>query len=178
MLRLLVALAVLISACAPAPSSSPAGGAPAAAGKSLRIAFNNPVLQPGISFLWIGKQLGYMDEENLSVEFVPTSGAGEATQLVAAGKADLALPQLGPMLEAAAQGQDLGLIGIYLLNRKNIYELVVPPDSSIQAYTDLKGKKIGKISEVDEADYVYRAMMTDLGVPLEANQLINTGAAV
>jgi NitT/TauT family transport system substrate-binding protein len=175
-----VALAIVLAACTPAPASSPssATGAPATAGKSLRIAFNNPVLQPGISFLWIGKQLGYMDEENLSVEFVPTSGAGEATQLLAAGKADIALPQLGPMLEAAAQGQDLGLIGIYLLNRKIIYELVVPPDSPIQSYTDFKGKKIGKISEVDEADYVYRAMMTELGYPPESNQLINTGAAV
>src|SRR5436190_17789202 len=107
------AIALTLSACAaPAPSSAPkAGEAPAAVEKHLRVAINNPVFQPGIAFLWLGNDptLNYFNEEKLTVEYVPAEGAGQSTQWLTTGQVDMALPQAGPLVDAAAQGQDLGL---------------------------------------------------------------------
>src|SRR5213593_4452119 len=85
-------IGLMLSACAPAsPSPAPkAGEAPAAAEKHLRIAINNPVFQPGIAFLWLGQDLGYFNEERLTVEFVPSEGAGQATQWLTTGQVDIA----------------------------------------------------------------------------------------
>lgn len=181
---LVIALGLVLSACAPpGPAGGPGGGstgeskgsAPPASEKQLRIIFNNPVFQPGISFLWIGQGLGYFEEEKLTPEFVPSQGAAEATQWVASGKGDVAFPQPGPLVEATGQGQDLGLVAVYLLNRQMIYEFVVNPDSPIKTVADIKGKKVGVVNETDEGIYIHRSLMRELGYEQNANQVIGTG---
>jgi NitT/TauT family transport system substrate-binding protein len=95
--KLIIALVSLLTACGGAAPQSvaPKGRTPAATAKHVRLAINNPVLEPGISFLWIGKELGYFDEEKLTVKFVPSQGAAEAIQWAASGKVDLAVPEAG-----------------------------------------------------------------------------------
>jgi NitT/TauT family transport system substrate-binding protein len=166
-LTLALLIAVLVAACAPA--------APGGVEKRVRLAISTSVLEPGISFFWIGKELGYFDDERLTVEIFPTQGVVEATQWVAASKVDLASPPPSAMIQAAAQGQDLGLIATYLLNRQAILEFVVAPDSPITSLAEIRGKKVGVVSEADEGHFIYRALMKELGYPLDANQVINTG---
>lgn len=202
-LRLTLLAALLLAACAPAAPPSPtapaapkpaeaakpaaeaklaeakpAAAKPAVAQKHLRLAINNPVLEPGIAFLWIGQALGYFEEEGLTVEIAPSQGAAEATQWVAAGRVDLAVPQGSAMVNAAAQGQDLGIVAAYLMNRQSIYEWVVLPDSPLQSLAELKGKKVGIESEGGEGTYIYRALMKELGQTPEANQVIVAGQAL
>jgi NitT/TauT family transport system substrate-binding protein len=187
-------LVTLVAGCAPgsAPPAKPAEGTkpgeaakpaasgPAAAGTGakLRLALNNPILNPGISFGWLGKELGYWQEEGLDLEFVGTQGAAEATQWIASGKVEFGYPPPSALVNAAADGNDLGLVCVYLFNRQPIYETSVLPESPITTLQDLRGKKVGVLSLGDESAIFANEIMDELGLPRTEIQLIAVGAGV
>ena len=47
---------------------------------------------------------------------------------------------------------------------------------AVKSLEDIKGRKVGIVGEGDEGNYLYRAMMNEVGYPTEANQLVVTGA--
>ena len=129
----------------------------------VRTAFNTPVYNPGIAFLWIGKELGYFREEGLDPSWVGTAGAAESSQWLSKGNVDFATPPASAVVSSAAKGIDLGITSPFLFNRLPIYSFAVNPDSPIRELRDLRGKRIGVPSLGDEAVWFIRATLEDQG---------------
>lgn len=127
----------------------------------------------------IPRLLGYYEQEGISLEPV-LSGAGgisAAVQLVATGDQDIGSGSLTPMMERAAQGQDLGLSFFY--NQIRAYHMVigVPPDSPVKTVQDLKGKLIGVPTLANEGVVVTRFVARDAGMNVDTDvRLIAVGA--
>ncbi len=141
----------------------------------VRTAFNTPVFNPGISFLWIGKELGYFREEGLEPSWVGTAGAAESSQWLSKGSVDFSTPPPSAVVSSAAKGIDLGITSPFLFNRLPIYSFAVKPDSPIRELRDLRGKRIGVPSLGDEAIWFIRATLEDQGFSGQDAALIAVG---
>ena len=94
---------------------------PASGAKPLtrvRFALANPIINPGLSFVWIGSHFGWYQREGIDLEIIRTQGPADATQRVAAGQVEFGLPPPAFYVASAASGQDLGLVSVYLLRRQ------------------------------------------------------------
>lgn len=183
-----VLICAVAVACSGVRSDIPAGGGsvakeatpPSAAAKppvKIKVALSNPLFTPGLSFMWIGNKMGYYRENGVDPEFVGTQGASEATQWLAAGRVDFAVPPPSQMLLSASQGQDLGLVAVYLFNRRALYSFAVKTDSPIYSVSQLKGKKIGIIALADEGKQFVAAAFRELAFnPDRDYELIAVGS--
>ena len=176
--RLLVILVLLaiVSSLVGCGLGSRSGDAPDT--NTLKIALNTPVINPGLAFIWVGIELGYYSEENIELEIVTSQGTAQATQWVATGVADIAFPPPSALLNAAAQGQDLDLVSVYLINREPVYEVLTLPDSPVQNLADLKNTRIGVVSLGDESAVYAEATMDELGYSPDDFALIAVGTGV
>jgi NitT/TauT family transport system substrate-binding protein len=86
-------------------------------------------------------KLGYYDDLNLDVEFVPTGGSGDAIEQIIAGNLDAGNPSMPTVGEAVLGGQDV--VNIFTYSTGAIFGIFTPNDSGISKIADLKGKKIG-----------------------------------
>lgn len=134
--------------------------------------------------VWVGRPLGYFAEEGLEPDFLFARGGTEVAQTIATGQAAMGTTTVDPMLNAAAKGVDLGLVGIYVYFQKNIYQLAVPKESPVAEIAHLKGKRIGIISFGNPSELYAKAALREIGVdPAEATYLPvgvteKTGAAL
>ena len=85
--------------------------------------------------------LGYYDDLNLDVEFVPTGGSGEAVEQLVAGNLDAANPSMPSVGEAAVAGLDV--VNVFTYSSGAIFGIFAPSDSGIKSIADLDGKRIG-----------------------------------
>ena len=133
--RLVAAVVAAVAA-----SAVPAGPASAQA-KKFTVQAGAPV--PYIAFiqLYVAQQTGYFKQEGLDVEVRYSSGAPQATQVMAAGQADAALATIEPTINGHEKG--VRAKAFLQLNNHLIYWLAVPEDSPIRRVGDLKGKKVG-----------------------------------
>jgi ABC-type nitrate/sulfonate/bicarbonate transport system substrate-binding protein len=90
---------------------------------------------------YIAKHLGYFEEEGLDVDIVPGKGSTYVVQQVSAGTVPIGMGVPGAILPAVARQQKLKFFYTYAV--KNLFDLVVPADSTIRTVADLKGKTIG-----------------------------------
>ncbi len=172
------ALGVALTGCSPA--ASPPAAPIAVASKPLthvRFALGNPIINPGLAYAWIGAYLGWYQSEGIDLEIVPTQGTADATQRVAVGQVEFALPPPSVYVTSLASGQDVGLTSIYLLRRKGQYSFAVRDDSPIRDLRDLKGKKIGVTSLGDEGVTYTKAAARELGFAETDLQVTAVGAA-
>ncbi|GFG54147.1 hypothetical protein CQY20_20960 [Mycolicibacterium agri] len=86
-------------------------------------------------------KLGYYDDLNLDVEFVPAGGSGDAIEQLIAGNLDAGNPSMPTVGEAVLGGQDV--VNIFTYSTGAIFGIFTPKDSGIAKIADLKGKKIG-----------------------------------
>lgn len=168
-------LAWFLVLLASAPPVSARSVAVAAEGGPLkRLEFVVGGLVPTVAnvVLWVGKPLGYFAQEGVAPNFFFARGGTEVAQNIANGSALMGIPSVDPMLNAAARGTDLGLVGVYLYFQKNIYHLAVPRDSPITQAGQLKGKRIGVISFGNPSELLAKAALREAGVdPAEATFL-------
>jgi len=102
------------------------------------------------SFLLAAEDQGYFQEENLDVELLMPSDAGDPLKMAAAGKVDLAISYQTQMVQARSEG--LPVVSIAALVRHPLNVIMVRQDSGIQTPKDLAGKHIGYPSiPLDEA---------------------------
>lgn len=94
-------------------------------------------------FLYLGNPLGFFKEQGVEVEFGTAAGSGATIQLLGAGQVDMGYVSMELLMLAKAKNPQLPVTAVYLHDRGNIYELIVPVDSPITKVEDIKGKKIG-----------------------------------
>lgn len=99
--------------------------------------------------LYVAQELGLFSKHNLEVEIVPVVDLAAARDLVVTGKADVfwACPTVS--IAAIANGAPLKIIS--QVKKPCTSVLLVPQDSPIQDFADLKGKNIAGISQTCEA---------------------------
>jgi NitT/TauT family transport system substrate-binding protein len=149
----------LASACA-APLRAEAGQAL----RRVRFIAGAGTLDPILVNLTVGQELGFYREEGLDVDFAAAAGTGGSLGMVATGAAEFAVSTAPPLLQAAARGQDMGLVTIYTWTRDIHWQVAVKPESPVRELRDLKGRKIGVQSFGDSAYPGGRAMLREVGV--------------
>jgi NitT/TauT family transport system substrate-binding protein len=177
-----VGLTVLAcSPASPAPTAAPALPVPTAAGPMtrVRVAFGLPLGNPSNPFAWIGKELGYFDEEGIDAEIISTAANNaQADAMLLSNQIDVGIFGLDPVLRPAATGKTLPARAVFNVQNRSQYEGIVLPDSPIKTLTDLKGKKIG-VPELGGSLEPYLAMtLKEVGLQSSDVEFVATGIGV
>lgn len=124
--------------------------------------------------VYVAIDRGYFADEGLEVEVEPLDGSGAAIQAVQADRAQVAMPSPGPFMQAVERGSELQ--NFYTMYQGDIFSVVVPGDSEIQAIEELEGKKIG-IGSPDggEVAYVKSLLSEAAGLKESDYELITVG---
>ena len=179
-LALLIALLLIAAACGSDSSSDKTTTALEETRElvPVEMSLNNPILNPIISSLWIGKFFGWYEEEGIALsDPVGAQGVGDSTQRVAARRVDFAPSPPSIILTAAAQGRPLPVVSVYNWRRTGQYQLAVPVGSDITTLADVEGKTIGVSSLGDEGVFYAKAVLRELGLNTDNPDIISVGAA-
>lgn len=171
----MAALVLALAACGTQTPSADSGEAPASAGAStaasaggegeaLSIDIGTPsdTLSSSFYAFVAARDLGFWEEENLTVNLVPGSGSGSLVEQIVAGNLPTGAPSTPAVVEALGSG--LELINWYHYQTGSIFGIWVPEDSPIQSVEDLEGATIG-ISEAGSGELaVLNAALEDVGI--------------
>lgn len=139
-------------------------GAAAQALPKLRLWGASATVEAYHGFLFLGIPLGFYRDMGVDVEFGTAAGSAATLQLVAAGQAQLGYVGMEVLALAKARNPSLPVTAVYLQDRGNIYEVVVPKDSNIRRLADLKGQTLGVANLASGAIPSLRAMLADAGL--------------
>ena len=115
-------------------------------------------------FLFLGNPLGFYEKEGVKVEFGTAAGSAATLQLLASGQVDMGYIGMDVLILAKQTNPDLPVEAVYLQDRGNIYEIVVPEDSDIMQVSDLDGKTIGVANLASGAIPNLKGMLSDAGL--------------
>ena len=120
--------------------------------RKIRMGFGIKSVNPIIINILISEQLGYTKEEGLA--FTPASLGTNANVQIALDKGDVDFGVGTPsfQLPLFAKGQLPPIVKYYEYTYPYKWDVAVKPESGIQKYEDLKGKKIG-VSDLGTTDY-------------------------
>jgi NitT/TauT family transport system substrate-binding protein len=139
-LALALVIALLLGACA----NSSGGGSTKNRKATISVAFGLPLGNPSNPFAWIGRELGYFDQEGIDPNIISLGGdSARGDAMLTSGQLDVGIFGLEQVLRSAAAGRPIKAHAVYNVQSRSQYEGVVLPDSGIAKLTDLKGKKIG-----------------------------------
>ena len=153
---LVLAVILLLSACAPAATPAPKED------PTLRIG-TLPILD--LLPLFVAEKQGYFKDQGITVTFVPAQSAAERDQLMQAGQID---------------GMNNDMVSTVLYNKDSVkirvvrtaiqaaptwsqYSVFVSKDSGIKSAAELKGVEIG-ISQATVIDYITYRLLVDAGL--------------
>jgi NitT/TauT family transport system substrate-binding protein len=169
----LASLALLAGACAGGGDTAADGGDTAAGGDApadggstaepatIRFMFasDNPIQYYPV---FLAQELGYYEEENLTVEIESVGGSSAAIQQLVAGNADIAMPSPPSYMNAASRGEDLYFF--YQMHYTNVFDLIAPEGGPVSSPADLKGLTVG-VSELAGGEVPFvRVIMSDAGL--------------
>jgi NitT/TauT family transport system substrate-binding protein len=127
-------------------------------------------------FLFLGNPLGFYEDQGVKVEFGTAAGSAATLQLLATNQVQLGYIGMDVLILAKAQNPDLPVKAVYLQDRGNIYEIVVPEDSDIKSVADLKDKNIGVANLASGAIPKLKDMLVEAGLdPNKSVGLIPVG---
>jgi NitT/TauT family transport system substrate-binding protein len=132
--------------------------------RKIRMAFGIKSVNPIIINILISEQLGYTKEEGL--QFTPVAVGTNSNAQIAVDKGDVQFAVGTPSFQFPlfAKGQLPPIVNFYEYTYPYKWDVAVKPDSGIQKYEDLKGKKIG-VSDLGTTDYpVTRAVLKNIGI--------------
>src|SRR3954447_7495268 len=132
--------------------------------RKIRMGFGIKSVNPIVINILISEQLGYTREEGLS--FTPAALGTNANVQIALDKGDIEFGVGTPSFQFPlfAKGQLPPIVNYYEYTYPYKWDVAVKPDSGIQKYEDLKGKKIG-VSDLGTTDYpVTRAVLQNIGI--------------
>jgi NitT/TauT family transport system substrate-binding protein len=139
-LALALVIALVLGACA---GSSGGASSKDAKGK-ISVAFGLTLGNSSNPFAWIGKELGYFDQENIDPQIISLNGdSSRGDAMLATGQLDVGIFGLEQVLRTASAGRPIKAHAVYNVQSRSQYEGVVPSSSGISKLTDLKGKRIG-----------------------------------
>jgi NitT/TauT family transport system substrate-binding protein len=124
--------------------------------------------------VYVADDRGYFADERLDVAVEPLDGSGATIQAVQADRAQIAMPSPGPFMQAVQRGSELQ--NFYTMYQGDIFSVVVPGDSDIQAVEELEGKKIG-IGSPDGGEVAYvKSLLSEAAGLEEADyELVTVG---
>jgi NitT/TauT family transport system substrate-binding protein len=128
------------------------------------MAFGIKSVNPIIINILISEQLGYTKEEGL--QFTPVAVGTNSNAQIAVDKGDVEFAVGTPSFQFPlfAKGQLPPIVNYYEYTYPYKWDIAVKPESGVQKYEDLKGKKIG-VSDLGTTDYpVTRAVLKNIGV--------------
>jgi ABC-type nitrate/sulfonate/bicarbonate transport system substrate-binding protein len=182
---LLVALAVLVTACAPAaqpsassaPARPPGQTAPAASGQQAAAApqaASQPAAMVPLKVgtlpilellpLFVGKEEGFFREAGLDLELTTLAGGAAGIPALESGSLNLMYSNLVSVLQAVEQGLDLRIVAPGSLNAVNpqadTSRYLVLDDAGIDKLADLRGKRIA-INNLRNVNDLYAVALLD-----------------
>jgi NitT/TauT family transport system substrate-binding protein len=171
-LRLLIAGAALLTACAP-PAAAPAPTtAPAAKpSEALRIGMVG-VGSAVYAYVYATQDRGLFAKNGIKVELTDYNSGSAAQEALAAGEADIIHYFPGGVATAVSKGVKEKIIATDQF-RPNEWHVVVASASSIQAPQDLQGKKVGVTAKGSTTDFFALWLMQKAGVNFEIAPLGN-----
>lgn len=120
-------------------------------------------------FLFLGMPLGFYRENGIEAEFGTAAGSAATLQLVATNQAQIGYVGMETLILAKQRNPTLPITAVYLHDRGNIYEVVVPADSGVQRLADLRDRNIGVANLASGAIPSLRAMLADAGLDPNAS---------
>lgn len=120
-------------------------------------------------FLFLGIPLNFYRDNGIEAEFGTAAGSAATLQLVATNQAQLGYVGMETLILAKQRNPTLPVTAVYLQDRGNIYEIVVPEESAIRAVTDLRDRNIGVANLASGAIPSLRAMLADAGLDPNAS---------
>jgi len=132
--------------------------------RKIRMGFGIKSVNPIVINILISEQLGYTREEGLS--FTPAALGTNANVQIALDKGDIEFGVGTPSFQFPlfAKGQLPPIVNYYEYTYPYKWDVAVKPESAVQKYDDLKGKKIG-VSDMGTTDYpVTRAVLQNNGI--------------
>lgn len=112
-------------------------------------------------FLFLGTPLGFYEKQGVKVEFGTAAGSAATLQLLASGQVDMGYIGMDVLILAKSRNPTLPVKAVFLQDRGNIYEVVVPADSPIRSVADLKGKNVGVANLASGAIPNLKGMLMD-----------------
>lgn len=110
----------------------------------------------------IAEKMGWYKKAGIKVELVPLPGSTDCVKAVATKDVGYSLPSVEPLAIIRPQGVKAKIF--YTAYQGNIYGIVVPADSKVQKFADLKGKRIGVTSMASAGVIIARALATTNGM--------------
>ena len=126
----------------------------------------------------LARELGFMKEEGIDVQFQDFAGSAVMLPQLAANRVTVGWPNPDPIILSHDVGKDpLPIKMFYNVFRASPWEYVVPEDSPITDLRQLKGKRLGIFGPTSGNVPVSRALMADLGINLDTDvELVSVGA--
>jgi putative hydroxymethylpyrimidine transport system substrate-binding protein len=115
------------------------------------------LVNPNHAPLFVAEQEGFFKQQGLDVEFISPADASSGEKMVAAGKADIAISYQPTLMHLTMAG--LPVMRFATLIGNPLYCFVTLDDAKIQSMKDLKGKRIGMITQHINADGTLAAML-------------------
>jgi NitT/TauT family transport system substrate-binding protein len=110
----------------------------------------------------IATKMGWFAQGGIKIELVPLPGSTDCVKAVATKQVDYSLPSIEPL--AIIRPQGVKALNYYTAYQGNIYGIVVPVDSPVKSFTDLKDKNIGVTSMASGGVIIARALATSNGM--------------
>ena len=152
--RAVAACVMCLAACSAAPAQE----------GSVRLYGASATIDAYHGFLFLGNPLGFYKDQGVNVDFGTAGGSAATLQLMASGQVDMGYIGMDVLILAKKRNPDLPVVAVYLQDRGNIYEIVVPADSDIKTVRDLDGKNIGVANLASGAVPNLKGMLTDAGL--------------
>lgn len=147
----------------------PAGAALAQSKAPVKLWGASATLEAYHSFLFLANPLGFYKQQGVEVEFGTVAGSAAALQLVASNQVNMAYVGMDVLILAKATNPSLPVKAVYLQDRGNIYEIVVPESSAIKSVAELNGKNIGIANLASGAIPNLKGMLADAGLNPESS---------
>lgn len=136
--------------------------APAEAQTVVRVGWCARTVSSAAAPYAIATKLGWYAQAGIKVELVPLPGSTDCVKNVATREIPYSLPSIEPL--AIIRPQGVKAKNFYTAYQANIYGIVVPVDSPIKTFADLKGKSIGVTSMASAGVIVARALVKTHGL--------------
>jgi ABC-type nitrate/sulfonate/bicarbonate transport system substrate-binding protein len=120
---------------------------------SITIAVTHPEADVESAIWFVPIYKGLFEKYGLNVEYLDVAGgSGECIRLLIEGSVDVAFIASYTMLAPRAEGADVRIVASLTFGSVPL-GVIVPPDSPIKSYADLKGKSVG-VSRPGSGSYI------------------------
>jgi NitT/TauT family transport system substrate-binding protein len=100
--------------------------------------------------------MGWFEKAGIKVQLVPLPGSTDCVKTVATKDVDYSVPSIEPL--AIIRPQGVKALNFYTAYQGNIYGIMVPQDSPVKTFADLKGKTVGVTSMASAGVIIARAL--------------------